>query len=205
MPNKNILYVGTLIRNRHLDFIILVFAKVLERVPGVRLQFVGKGSSPEDEELLREEIAKQDIDPDTVEFVGYVPIDRVWQYIEQAAVCLSPYYPSFELTSTSPTKLIEYMAMARPIVANEHPEQSIVISQSKCGFCVPWEETAFADAIVALLEDSAAANEMGRSGRQWVVRNRTNAFMADLVEGQYLKCLQSSDSRGGRNVTEDAR
>jgi glycosyltransferase involved in cell wall biosynthesis len=195
-----ILYVGTLIRIRKLDFVIRVFAKVLRQVPDARLLIVGKGESPEDEELLRREVLTQKIDPSHVEFVGHVPASEVWKYIERSAVCLSPYYPVFELISTSPTKLIEYMAMARPVVANEHPEQSLIISESEAGFCLPWDETDFANGIVSLLRDSRKAAEMGHKGRRWVECNRTHSRMADVVEAGYLSLLDSEASgRRGRS------
>lgn len=188
-----ILYVGTLIRARRLDFVVRVFGRVLERFPDARLCFVGTGENPEDEELLHGEVQNQHIDPSCVRFVGQVPIDEVWQHIERSAVCLSPYYPSFILNSTSPTKLIEYMAMARPVVGNEHPEQSQIISDSKAGFCVPWDESAFAEAILDLLNNPEMAMEMGLKGRNWVEQHRTNSRMADVVETQYLALVKDSD------------
>jgi glycosyltransferase involved in cell wall biosynthesis len=190
-----------LIRIRQLDFVIRVFAQVLKQVPDARLLFVGKGESPEDEELLHREVLTQEIDPSYVKFVGHVPISDVWQYIERSAVCLSPYYPSFELNSTSPTKLIEYMSMARPVVANEHPEQSPIISESEAGLCLPWNETDFAKGIVGLLRDSRKAANMGRKGRQWVERYRTHSMMADVVEGRYLALLNKATS-GRRRQSE---
>jgi glycosyltransferase involved in cell wall biosynthesis len=200
-----ILYVGTLIRARRLDFVVRVFAKVLQRCPDARLAFVGKGENPEDEKLLHREVRKQRIDPALVDFVGQVPIEHVWDYIERSAVCLSPYYPSFILNSTSPTKLIEYMAMARPVVGNEHPEQSQIISQSNAGYCVPWDEAAFADAIVNLLENPAEATRMGCNGRRWVVENRTNSKMADVVESRYMSLLDSPSRGDGRRAATSSQ
>jgi glycosyltransferase involved in cell wall biosynthesis len=193
-----VLYVGTLIRARRLDFVIRVFAQVLEQFPEARLSFVGAGESPEDEDLLHREVITQKIDPSFVEFVGRVPLDDVWQHVERSAVCLSPYYPSFALNSTSPTKLIEYMAMARPVVANEHPEQSLIISESKTGHCVPWDEAKFADAIVGLLKDPDRARDMGLAGRDWVEQNRTNSRMADVVESRYLALLDKRNRNAHR-------
>jgi glycosyltransferase involved in cell wall biosynthesis len=194
-----ILYVGTLIRARRLDFVIRVFAKVLESFPLARLSFVGAGENPEDEELLHQEIREQKIDPLCVDFVGRVPMHEVWQHIERSAICLSPYYPSFVLNSTSPTKLIEYMAMARPVVANEHPEQSLIIADSQAGLCLPWEESAFAGGIVELLKDPNLSKDMAKKGRRWVEQNRTNSMMAGLVESRYRALLNKTASDGPRH------
>jgi glycosyltransferase involved in cell wall biosynthesis len=195
-----VLYVGTLIRQRRLDFLVRMFAQVLTKVPNAKLVFVGKAEMPEDQELLDNEIDRLGIPVDRICFIGEVQMSEVWRYVESASVCLSPYYPSFELDSTSPTKLIEYMAMSRPVVANEHPEQSVVIADSGAGLCVPWDETAFAEAVVTLLGDPDKAEEMSRRGRAWVERHRTNEIMAELVEGQYRRLLgKPGDSNEARS------
>ncbi|SFD95337.1 hypothetical protein [Nitrosomonas sp. Nm166] len=51
----------------------------------------------------------------------------------------------------SPTKLIEYMAMAKCIVANELPEQCQVMV-SGVGRCISWSKQAFSGEICFLLE-----------------------------------------------------
>jgi len=111
-------------------------------------------------------------------------------------VCLSPYYPSFALNSTSPTKLLEYMAMSRPVVANEHPEQSLVLAESGAGICVPWSEQAFAEAIEELLDDPELCRRMGANGHRWVKKNRSSRFLADVVEKRYKHLIRlHGDSR----------
>ena len=188
-----VLYVGTLIRKRRLDFVVRMFAQVLARRPDARLVFLGKGHLPEDDAFLQDEIRRLDIPESAVEFPGAVPMEEVWGYIERAAVCLSPYYPTFELNSTSPTKLIEYMAMGRPVVANEHPEQSLVIAESQAGLCVPWDEDAFAEAVLTLLNDEQLAASMAERGRRWVQAHRTNAIMAEVVEREYRKIVPDTE------------
>ena len=193
-------YVGTLIRERRMDFLVRVHAAVVDAVPDARLLIVGKGENPEDDQLLADEIRRSNLPDSAIRFTGALPMDDVWAQIESAAVCVSPYYPTFELNSTSPTKLIEYMAMARPVVANEHPEQSLVIAESGAGVCVPWDESAFATAIIQLLKSPQTCTEMGAKGRVWVEEHRTNAIMADLVLEHFYRVLgrhPSDNSAGG--------
>jgi len=191
---SEILYTGTLLRKRRLDFVIRVFARVIAECPDAKLVFVGAGENPEDEEMLQQEVRDCTLDEESVRCVGRVPVDEVWRHIEAASVCLSPYYPTFVLNSTSPTKLIEYMAMARPVVANEHPEQSLVIAESGAGHCVPWDEQAFADAIINLLRHPDKARQMGRDGCSWARQHRSNRIMADLVESQYFRITETAVS-----------
>jgi glycosyltransferase involved in cell wall biosynthesis len=192
---KDILYVGTLIRERKLEFLIRVLARLGSRHSDARLVFVGSGENPEDEAVLHAEIAARGLESSRVVFAGRVSRDEVWAYIENVAICLSPYSPSFILNSTSPTKLIEYMAMARPVVANVHPEQSHVIQESGGGIDVPWEEAAFADAIDRLLDDERLCRDMGLRGRKWVEENRSAKVLADVVEARYREFPLSRDSQ----------
>ena len=193
---KKILYIGTLIRERNLDFLIRVFAKITLRHDDATLIFVGSGENSEDEALLRREMEKCGIDESRVTFAGRVPREKVWRFIEESMVCLSPYYPSFILNSTSPTKLLEYMAMSRPVVANEHPEQSLVLAESGAGICVPWNELAFVGAIERLLDDPNLCRKLGANGQRWVEKNRSNRFLADIVETRYTRLIRpQGDSR----------
>ncbi len=111
--------------------------------------------------------------------------------VRNATVCVSPFYPTFILNSTSPTKLIEYMALGRPVVANDHPEQRLVLEKSGAGICVSYNEGAFAEAIIELLNNPEKADEMGRKGRLYVKKERTYKVIGDRVEKQLLKVSQS--------------
>ena len=179
-----VLYLGTLSRVRHLDFLLRSFSRVLLENRNARLFMLGKGDEPEDDEYLKE-VAEELGISDSVVFTGHLPMNQAWQYIRSSAVCVSPYFPTPILNSTSPTKLIEYMAMARPVIGNDHPEQRLVISQSGAGICVPYDESKFAEAIIKILSDPDTANKMGKKGREFVECYRTNSVMADIVEQTY--------------------
>jgi glycosyltransferase involved in cell wall biosynthesis len=180
----SLVYLGTLDRARRLDFLLRVHGKVLLRYPRARLYMVGSGHTELDEDLLRREVEQLGLQ-DSVVFTGHLPMRRAWEHIRRARVCVSPYYPTYVLNSTSPTKLIEYMAMARPVVGNDHPEQSLVIHESGAGLCVPWDESAFADAICRILAAPQDWEPKARGGRRYVETKRTNAVMAGVVEQAY--------------------
>ena len=180
-----ILYLGTLARVRRLDFLIRVLAKVRESVPDAKLYIVGSGNEPADEKALLDETERLGLQSAVV-MVGQVPRSQALEYVRDADVCVSPFYPTPILNSTSPTKLVEYMAMGKAVVANDHPEQRLVIEQSGAGYCVGWEEGEFARAIVALLSSPAQAREMGERGRRYVTEHRSYARIADLVERELL-------------------
>ncbi len=185
-----VLYLGTMVRVRQLDTIIRAFARVHENHPAARLIMVGDGPDPEDRALLEQVTAGLGLSS-VVEFTGMLPMDEAHRRVARAAVCLSPFYPTPILLSTSPTKISEYMALGRPVVANAHPEQSVILAESGAGICVDWSEAAFAEAISRLLDDPAGAEVMGAKGRAWVRANRIYPVVAGPVAREYEKLLAS--------------
>ena len=186
---KIVLYLGTLSKVRKIDFLIRAFEKILRKEENAKLYLVGGGDDPSDEQLLKDEARRLGIE-DPVLITGFLPQQEAWTCVRKADVCVSPFYPTPILNSTSPTKLIEYMAMGKAVVANDHPEQSLVISESEAGICVPYEENAFAEAILYLLKHPEVAREMGIRGREYVGKHRSYEQIADLVETKLLQVCQ---------------
>jgi glycosyltransferase involved in cell wall biosynthesis len=185
---KTILYLGTLVRVRRLDMLLDAMKIVLAKHSSARLFFVGDGDSPEDRSFLEKRAKELGIGQSVV-FTGKLPMDEAHEYVSRSAVCVSPFYPIPILLSTSPTKISEYMALGRPVVANTHPEQSQIIEQGGAGYCVEWSAEEFARAIVKLLDDPAAAEEMGERGRAFVRANRTYGVVAPKVASVYRQLL----------------
>lgn len=181
-----IVYVGTLARVRRLETIVEAFAAVAAARPDATLVIVGDGDLPGERAFLETEARRLRV-ADRVLFTGFVPMEEAWRYAASAAVCLSPFYPTFVLRSTSPTKINEYLALGRPVVANDHPEQSAALAESGAGYCVEWDGARFAAAILKLLDDPAAAEAMGARGPAWVAAHRTYDRIADGVMDKYLE------------------
>jgi glycosyltransferase involved in cell wall biosynthesis len=128
-----------------------------------------------------------------VTVTGFLPMEQAWELVRKADICFSPFYPIPVLLSTSPTKLVEYMAMAKCIVANEHPEQCQVMEASGVGRCIPWDEQAFAEEVCYLLDEPERARQMAAKGPDWVREYRTYDVITDIVEYQYQKLLGQTD------------
>ncbi len=183
---KTILYLGTLSRVRKLDFLLRVFKKVLGKEGKAKLLLVGRGDVPSDETFLKDQAKSLGIE-ESVIFTGFLPQKEAWEHVRRADVCISPFYPTPILNSTSPTKLIEYMAMGKATVANDHPDQTLVLSESHAGLCVPWEEEAFAAAILSLLNDRELRKKMGLLGRDYVDNHRNYKHLSRMVEEKLIE------------------
>lgn len=183
-----IVYLGTLMRERQLDIAIRALPRVLERAPDARLVLVGAGENPEDEAHLVAEAERLGV-AQAVHITGWLPMQDAWAHVRAADVCVSPIPPVPIYECGSPTKLVEYMALGKAVVANEHSEQTPVLEQSGAGVLCDWSADGFADAVLEVLADPERARAMGVAGRRYVEEHRTHARMADVVEAVYRSKL----------------
>jgi glycosyltransferase involved in cell wall biosynthesis len=183
VPGK-IVYLGTLAEVRRLDDIVRAFALVCRRDERAHLWMVGDGDQPSDRKTLQTLCESLGVAA-RVTFTGFVPMDEAWAHAAEAAVCLSPFFPTPVLAVASPTKLVEYMALGRPIVCNDHPEQTEVAAASGAAVCVPWGVSEFAEAMMGLLAEPEKAEAIGSNGPEWVRANRTYPQIAARVREVY--------------------
>jgi glycosyltransferase involved in cell wall biosynthesis len=182
-----LVYTGSLVRLRRIDFLIDVLKRVKARVPEAELVLVGEGL-PRDMHFLKAEAERLDV-AESVYFTGFLPTDQAWEFVRDADVCLSPLPPNPILDCGTPTKVIEYMAFNRPVVANRHPDQGKLLDESGAGFAVEYDAQSFADAVVELLVDPARAAEMGGRGLAYVRQHRSYDALATTLEQEYIRLL----------------
>ncbi|UHD17122.1 glycosyltransferase [Thiocapsa bogorovii] len=180
-----IVYVGTLVKARRLDFLVEVLDFVRVECPTVLLVLVGDGSIS-DMSFIERVIETRGVQ-DYVHFTGHVQMEKAWSLIKAAKLGLSPLRPSPMLDAGSPTKVMEYLALGCPVVANDQPDQSKVVRESGAGLIVPYDVRRFADAVVTLLKSPADAERMGQLGPDYVRRHRSYEAMTPLLEAKYLE------------------
>lgn len=185
----SIVYIGSLSRNRRMDFVLRAFRLVLDEVPMATLYLVGAGDVALDDKIIADECSKLDLEGN-VELTGFLPQQQAFDYVRKASVCISPIFPDPVLNAGSPTKLVEYMAFGKAVVANDQIEQRQILEASGGGICVPWEEQAYADAIVELLLDPAKAARMGETGKHYIEKHRNYSYIATEVEKVYLSLCE---------------
>ena len=187
---KTVVYLGAINKFRRINFILRSFSYVLNSFPDVRLILVGGSDVKTDEEDLLKEAKRIGINK-SFEITGHLPQKKALSIVKNADVCLSYIYPSPIFNVGSPTKLLEYMAMGKATVANDHPEQRVVLSESKAGICVVDDEKKFANAIIFLLKNPEIADLMGKKGRKYITEKRNYQLAANIVEQKIYKiCLK---------------
>lgn len=186
--NNSIIYIGAMDKIRRMDFLLRVFKIVLKKIPSAKFIMVGGSSDQKDLEELKLEAKIMGIDS-AIFFTGNLIRKQALEIVRSADIGISPIVPNPIYIPSSPTKIIEYMLMEKPVVGNDIPEQRKIIFDSKAGYCVRYDEKLFAKAIIKLVENPDKAKRMGKSGCNYVRLNRNYKVIANVVERQLNKVL----------------
>jgi len=192
LAGKRVLvYLGTLARGRRIEILFDVLRLVRARCSDALLVLVGEAEDAAQERWLRE-CARDAGVADAVLFTGWLPIEEGWRYVRAAEVGLAPYPRGSLLDSGSPTKVVEYLALGVPVVANDNPDQERILREGGGGLCVRLLPEEFAAAICTLLADAPMRRRMAARGQAYVRASRGYHVLAKLVADKYAELLHGA-------------
>lgn len=186
-----VLYLGRIARSRRSDFLLDVAALLRVQEPRVLLVIAGDAPSADEMAWMRTEIARRGLQRHVL-LTGWLPQRTALGYAVRAEVGLSPIPRGTLFDVSSPTKLVEYLALGLPGVANDIPDQKRVIEESGAGLCVPMEPAPFAAAVLQLLNDELLAAEFALRGPPYVKSRRSYDILGNNVAKIYNKILMES-------------
>ena len=172
---------------------VVELAHAIRSLPGdlpVRFLFVGSGSfHGEVEGLLSAECASR-----KVIFTGAVAHDRVPALLDACDILIAPHVPLADGSDFfgSPTKIFEYMAMGKAIVASRLGQIGEVLTDRETALLVePGDIGALGVAIPDLVGSSDLRARLGASAREAAVREHTWTHNAQRVLDAYDVWLAS--------------
>jgi len=119
-------------------------------------------------------------------FIGAVPQAQGPLHLAAADILVSPHVPNPDGSRFfgSPTKLFEYMAMGRGIVASDLDQIGEVLSHDKTAWLVkPGSTAELADGLARLVDDEALRDRLGAAARAEVVSRYTwRAHVARILD-----------------------
>ncbi|MFI3138465.1 MAG: glycosyltransferase [Methylococcaceae bacterium] len=184
-----IIYVGQISKARQSDFMLDLMLTLKDAEPNILLVLAGDAPSAEEQQWIRDKIKQRHLEQDVL-LTGWLSQAEILRYVVRAEVGLSP-IPRGELFDiSSPTKLIEYLALGLPGVVNDIPDQQQVIDQSQAGLCVPMEITAFREAILTLLNNPIFHHQCAKNGPVFIHNERAYAVIAARVANTYQTILK---------------
>jgi glycosyltransferase involved in cell wall biosynthesis len=162
------LYVGTLADWQGLSTLIEALPRVLARRP-LRLHIVGRGRSRQRKDVAKR-VRKLGLEASVLVEPG-VPHAEVPALIASAHIGLAPldYNERNVVQGCCPLKVLEYMAVGRPVVASNLPVvRELVRDEREALLVPPGAPDAVAAALLRLLEEPKLARRLGEGGARRV-------------------------------------
>jgi glycosyltransferase involved in cell wall biosynthesis len=179
-----VLYAGT----HGISHALPAVADAAARLSGqpVHFAFVGDGAH---KPRLQQHVA--DLRLDNVTLAPAVPPDEVPGLLEAADICLVPLRDVPLFATFIPSKMFEYLAVAKPVVGSVTGEAGQILREAGAVVVPPEDSEALAGAIAALAADPGRRAAMGRQGRAYVARFFDRAELAR----EYRKILETPGGR----------
>jgi glycosyltransferase involved in cell wall biosynthesis len=159
-------YVGVMGRQEGLDLLLRAAAHIVHDLKRSDVHFglVGGGTSLEEMKALAAELGVADY----VTFTGRVPDAQMLAMLNTADVCVNPDIATEMNDISTMNKIMEYMALGKPIVQFDLAEGRYSAQGSSLyARKNDWQD--FAAKIVELLDDAARRKTMGEFGRRRVL------------------------------------
>jgi colanic acid biosynthesis glycosyl transferase WcaI len=189
-------YIGTMGNAHGLETLLEAAGYLRERAPNILFLLVGEGA-----EKARIVSLARSRGLTNVRFVDQQPREKIPAYINASDACLVLLKRTELFKTVLPTKMLEFMSCARPVILGVDGHARKVMEQANAGiFITPEDPTALAEAVLRLAANPALRESLGRNGRQHILHYFSRLDTAKL----YLDVLQDLLGRGERRAAAAA-
>jgi len=159
-------YVGVMGQQEGLDLLLEGCSLLVQRYNRRDVQFVLVGAGTELESL--KELVKRAGLEEYVTFTGRVPDETLMEILSTADVCVNPDVVNEMNDKSSMNKIVEYMALGKPIVQFDMTEGRYSAGEASI-YAEPNDPESLVRHILTLLDDPEKRERMGRFGRRRVL------------------------------------
>jgi 1,4-alpha-glucan branching enzyme len=144
-----------------LDTIASAFENLWNSNPGITLTVVG--TIPEE---VRPQVAALQRNPN-VAFFDFLPKDQLKEQIARSGVCVVPFKDVPDLAQTYPIKVLEYMALGKPVIVSRIGGMAELVEDGKTGLHFrAGDPEDLAAKIMVVMREPRRATEIGANARQ---------------------------------------
>ena len=178
-----ICYIGTMGNAHGLETLLDAAEELQTTMPRAMFLLIGEGA--EKDRMVELAAARR---LSNVQFLGQQPRERIPAYVSAADLCLVMLRKAELFNTVIPTKMLEYMACARPVIIAVDGQARQIVEQAASGvFVEPENSKALVQAILELAADKLRREQMGINGRKYIVEN----FSREKTARDYIAVLQS--------------
>ncbi|HEX3820827.1 MAG TPA: glycosyltransferase family 4 protein [Candidatus Sulfotelmatobacter sp.] len=174
-------YIGTMGNAHGLETLLDAASKLKREIPDVLFLLIGEGAEKEKVRALAQVRGLIN-----VKFLDQQPRDKIPAFISASDACLVLLKKTDVFKTVIPTKLLEFMSCARPVILGVDGQARQIVEESAAGLAIePENSDALVSAINQLKATPALGKAQGEKGRNYIVRNFSRVYTAR----KYLEVL----------------
>lgn len=166
--------------------IMLEVAQLMRKYSDILFLFVGEGNA-------KDKIEKNASDRElkNMKFLPFQPREKLSSVQSSSNVSVITLHPGMGLSSV-PSKVLGYMAAARPILASvdKNSDTAKLIRKARCGKIVkPGDCEEIAKGILYFRNNPEVCKIYGRNGREFLEKNLSRKYITEKYERLFLKSV----------------
>jgi len=175
-------YIGTMGMAHGLETIISTAMQLQETNPEIAFLLLGEGAEKERIIALARERGLSNL-----QFINQQPREKIPAYISASDVCLVLLKKADVFKTVIPTKMLEFMSCARPVILGVDGQARSILEEARGGLVIePENADSLANAIQYLAANRELARELGHNGREHIVRKFSRSHTAE----RYIRVLE---------------
>jgi glycosyltransferase involved in cell wall biosynthesis len=176
-------YIGTMGMAHGLETLLDAAEQLSRENPSVLLLLVGEGA---DKERIRAIANSRGLV--NVRFLDQQPRERIPALISASDVCLVLLKNTEVFKTVIPTKMLEFMSCARPVILGVGGQAQRMVDEAGAGITIePENSAALVRAITRLAQNPELGRRLGKNGREYIVRRLSRKQTAE----DYIQVLEA--------------
>jgi colanic acid biosynthesis glycosyl transferase WcaI len=176
-------YAGTMGMAHGLETLLDAAAQLQNKNPEVQFLLVGEGAEKD-----RIKSLAQSRGIANVRFLDQQPREKIAAIISASDACAVLLKKTEVFKTVIPTKMLEFMSCARPVILGVEGHARQIIEQAEAGLVIePENAEALAQAVEQLAANRELAAALGKKGREYILHNFSRSQTAE----KYIWVLQS--------------
>ena len=163
--SKKVVFAGAMYYHRGLDILLKTIPLVIEKIPDAKFVLLGSGTEMD---KLKEIVSKNKLD-NSVEFKGWIEREKIPENIADASIGIGPLRLTEVTSRALPIKVLEYMAVSLPVIAQKGTLPNDVLENEKNGFFIE-NHIELAEKIILLLNEPKKVENMGAHSLKLVLK-----------------------------------
>lgn len=186
--NVNIVFSGSI--GFREEFLMKIFKNVSKNFDNVSFTIIGLLSNRMLSQKQVENLAVKYGLESKIKFFFNVNYKTVPTILSKCDIGISAIPPDQKYIVSSPSKLVDYMALGIPVIGNsEIIEQNRIITESDCGLLVEYGHEQFSEGICEMIKNMDLFLDKGRKGKFWISKNQNFTKLSSMLSDEYKKLL----------------